>query len=97
MSKILIGGAGGAPTENVIKSIIDEEEIVGIGSEPYDMMLSMAHKKYQVPYAIDKTYKKRLLEIISVCKIVVNVVKCLVRYGLIPEIRSFQMKNLMKI
>lgn len=38
-----------------------------------------------------------VLEIISVCKIVVNVVKCLVRYGLIPEIRSFQMKNLMKI
>ena len=36
-------------------------------------------------------------EIISVCKIVVNVAKCLVRYGLIPEIRSFQMKNLMKI
>lgn len=38
-----------------------------------------------------------VLEIISVCKIVVNVAKCLVRYGLIPEIRSFQMKNLMKI
>lgn len=36
-------------------------------------------------------------EIISVCKIVENVVKCLVRNGLIPEIRSFQMKNLMKI
>lgn len=38
-----------------------------------------------------------VLEIISVCKIVENVVKYLVRYGLIPEIRSFQMKNLMKI
>ena len=38
-----------------------------------------------------------VLEIISVCKIVVNVVKCLVRYGLIPEIRSFQMKNLTKM
>ena len=38
-----------------------------------------------------------VLEIINVCKTVENVVTCLVRYGLIPEIRSFQMKNLMKI
>ena len=38
-----------------------------------------------------------VLEIINVCKIVENVVKCLVRYGLIPEIRNSQMKNLMKM
>lgn len=38
-----------------------------------------------------------VLEIINVCKTVENVEMCLVRYGLIPEIRNFQMKNLMKM
>lgn len=34
---------------------------------------------------------------VNVCKTVENVVMCLVRYGLIPETRSFQMKNLVKM
>ena len=38
-----------------------------------------------------------VLETVNVCKTVENVVMCLVRYGLIPEIRSFQMKNLVKM
>ena len=42
MSKIIIGGAGGAPSENVIKSICQEpEEVVGVGSEPYDLILML--------------------------------------------------------
>lgn len=65
MAKILMGGAGGAPTENVIKSIGNEEEIIGIGSEPFDMMMSGAVRKYQVPYAVENTYKKRLFDIIE--------------------------------
>ena len=38
-----------------------------------------------------------VLEIVNVCKTVENVEMCLVRYGLIPEIRSFRMKNLRKM
>lgn len=38
-----------------------------------------------------------VLETVKVCKTVENVVKYLVRYGLTPKIRSFQMKNLMNM
>ncbi len=68
MSKIIIAGAGGAPSENVIKSIFEcdkNEEVVGIGSEATDLMLSKVSKKYQVPYAQEKTYKNILLKILS--------------------------------
>lgn len=68
MEKVLIGGAGGAPTENVIRSWKAEpdcEEIVGIGSEPFDMMISSADRLYQVPYASEPAYRKRLFEIIE--------------------------------
>lgn len=70
MKKLLIGGAGGAPTENVIHSlkVSEKEEIIGMGSEPYDMMLSMADRKYQVPYATEPNYKKRLFQILSMEK-----------------------------
>ncbi len=68
MKKILIGGVGGAPTENVIKSwkeTKEGEKVIGIGSEPFDMMLSQADIRYQVPYAVEKNYKKRLIDIIN--------------------------------
>ncbi|MHC1682483.1 MAG: hypothetical protein AB6733_05985 [Clostridiaceae bacterium] len=68
MSKIIIAGAGGAPSENVIKSLQEDkrnEEIVGIGSEPYDLMMSGSVRKYHVPYAIDKSYKKTLIKILN--------------------------------
>lgn len=68
MAKVLIGGAGGAPSENVIKSIEHEEEIIGVGSEPYDMVMSSAKRKYQIPYATQYGYKKRLLEVINIEK-----------------------------
>ena len=48
MSKIIIAGAGGAPSENVIRSLIEgskENEIIGMGSEPMELMTSMAKKK----------------------------------------------------
>lgn len=67
MKKILIAGAGGAPTENVIRSWKKAEKrecIVGMGSEMFDLVLSDADKKYQVPYAVEPTYKKRLFDIL---------------------------------
>lgn len=67
MSKIIIGGAGAALSENVIQSLLEcerKEEIIGIGSEPTDLILSKASKKYHVPYAVEKNYKEALLKII---------------------------------
>ncbi|HWR45845.1 carboxylate--amine ligase [Sporomusa sp.] len=69
MAKIIIAGAGGAPSENVIKSIIQcdkGEEIVGIGSEPADLMLSAVRKKYQVPYANHPSYEEKLLKVLAI-------------------------------
>ncbi len=66
--KILIGGAGGAPSEGVINSLLRssrKEEIIGMGSEPADLILSAAEKKYYVPYCNDAGYKDALLKIIK--------------------------------
>ena len=71
MSKILIAGAGGTPTENVIKSLLEcnkNETIIGMGSEPSDLMLSNASKKYMVPYAVKKEYKTKLLNLLNLEK-----------------------------
>ncbi len=67
MKKILIAGAGGAPSEGVINSLLESkkrEEIIGMGSEPTDLILSAAKKKYFVPYANTTAYKDSLLKIL---------------------------------
>ena len=59
MKKILIAGAGGAPSEGVIKSLLKSkksEEIIGMGSEATDLVLSSAQKKYAIPYANSSEY-----------------------------------------
>ena len=71
MSKILIAGAGGTPSENVIKSLLEcekKETIIGMGSEASDLILSKASKKYMIPYAVDKEYKNKLLQILNIEK-----------------------------
>jgi len=68
MRKILIGGCGGAPSEGVVKSLRmsdKKEELIGIGSEPTDLILSNVDKKYNVPYANDSNYEKVLLKILN--------------------------------
>lgn len=64
--KILIAGAGGAPSEGVINSLISagRYEVVGMGSEPTDLVLSHAARKYVVPYANRPEYKDRLIEVL---------------------------------
>lgn len=71
MSRIIVAGAGGAPSENVIWSLQEcekKEEIIGIGSEPTDLMISSAIRKYHVPYAVEKSYKESLKKIINIEK-----------------------------
>ncbi|MGN0017447.1 MAG: carboxylate--amine ligase [Candidatus Gastranaerophilaceae bacterium] len=68
MTKILIAGAGGAPSEGVINSLLQSkkaEEIIGMGSEPSDLVLSNAKRKYYVPYANTQEYKDALLKILN--------------------------------
>ncbi len=68
MKKIVIAGAGGAPSEGVILSLIRAgggEEIIGMGSEVFDLALSSAHKKYHVPYCYDAAYESALLKLLS--------------------------------
>lgn len=68
MKKILIGGAGGAPSEGVIHSLLrsdKREVIIGMGSEPTDLAMSASSKKYFVPYADSPDYKASLLKIVK--------------------------------
>lgn len=67
IKKILIAGAGGAPSEGVIYSLLKNpnNRVIGMGSEPTDLILSKAHKKYFVPYADTEDYKNRLLFILN--------------------------------
>jgi len=71
MAKILIAGAGGAPSEGVINSLLEDsgDEIIGMGSEPTDLILSSAHKKYIVPYAVSDNYEEKLTTLIKKEKI----------------------------
>jgi hypothetical protein len=67
MKKILIAGAGGAPSEGVINSLLKSkknESIIGMGSEPADLALSNAGKKFYIPYANTIGYKPALLQIL---------------------------------
>ncbi|MDD0973002.1 hypothetical protein [Pseudomonas fontis] len=68
MSKILIAGAGGAPSEGVINSILmgkKNETVIGMGSEPTDLFLSKASKKFYIPYANSPEYKEKLLQLLN--------------------------------
>ncbi len=68
MKKILIAGAGGAPSEGVINSLLKshkKEIIIGMGSEPSDLVLSAVSKKYYVPYANTAKYRESLLKILK--------------------------------
>jgi len=71
MKKILIAGAGGAPSEGVINSLVKfdkRDEIIGMGSEPTDLVLSSAKRKYLVPYANTPEYENELMKLLSVEK-----------------------------
>jgi hypothetical protein len=66
--KILIAGAGGAPSEGVINSLLKskkKEQIVGMGSEPTDLVLSNATEKFYIPYSNSKEYESKLLELLK--------------------------------
>lgn len=65
--KILLAGAGGAPTEGVVYSLQlnPNNNVIGMGSEPADLILSRVNRKYYVPYANTASYKDKLLNILE--------------------------------
>jgi len=68
MTKILIAGAGGAPSEGVINSLLRSrkgEVVIGMGSEPTDLVLSKASEKFSIPYANTPEYKPALLKLLE--------------------------------
>lgn len=68
MFKILVAGAGGAPSEGVINSLLRgarKETVIGMGSEPSDLVLSAASRKFYIPYANAPEYKEKLLELLN--------------------------------
>jgi carbamoyl-phosphate synthase large subunit len=68
MKKILIAGAGGAPSEGVINSLLKSDRgelIMGMGSEPTDLVMSAAQEKYYIPYANSSKYKESLLHLLN--------------------------------
>lgn len=71
MKKILIAGCGGAPSEGVINSLLKcekNDKVIGMGSEPTDLILSKAYPKYLIPYADNKSYEEELLKILNKTK-----------------------------
>lgn len=65
--KILIAGAGGAPSEGVIRSLLlspEGEEIIGMGAVPADLVMSRAMRKYSIPFSYEDTYHDSLLRIL---------------------------------
>ncbi|WP_419655302.1 hypothetical protein Dvar_43810 [Desulfosarcina variabilis str. Montpellier] len=68
MKKIIITGAGSAQSNGVINSLVnsgDDEQIIGLGADPTELVMCKAHKKYLMPYAVDAKYKETLLKVLN--------------------------------
>ncbi|MBU6158227.1 MAG: carboxylate--amine ligase [Bacteroidetes bacterium] len=68
MQTILVTGAGGAPAEGVINSLMLDENpirIIGMGSELSDLVISNADLKYLVPVAGTPGYMESLFRILE--------------------------------
>ena len=67
MAKIIVTGTGSAQSNSVIRCLkMDEEpnEIIGLGSDKYDLMLSPADRKILIPYSTDPHYRECLLSVL---------------------------------
>jgi carbamoyl-phosphate synthase large subunit len=67
MAKILVTGAGSAQSNGCINCLLQEtaDEIIGTGSDRYDLMFSRAHKRYLVPHSADGGYRRAFLNILE--------------------------------
>ena len=69
MAKIIVTGAGSAQSNGVINCFLADEteknEIIGLGSDRYDLMLSKAHRKIFMPHSTKENYKEKLLKVLN--------------------------------
>jgi hypothetical protein len=65
--KILLGGAGGAPTNNVVKSLRlggSGDRLIGMSCVPSDLLLADVDEQYVVPPAVAEDYPQRLAALV---------------------------------
>ncbi len=68
MKRLLVGGAGGTPSNNFIQSIRESSEelfIIGMTSDPFDLCKANVEKRQLVPNASEKDYYLILEDIIK--------------------------------
>ncbi len=68
MAKIQVGGAGGVPSNNFIRSLRESNRsdyIIGTTCIPSDLFLTDAEEKYVVPAAMAPDYPEKILGLIS--------------------------------
>lgn len=68
MAKIQVGGAGGAPSNNFIRSLRESQRsdyIIGTTCTPSDLFLADADEKYVVPFATAKTYPDAIIRLVG--------------------------------
>jgi hypothetical protein len=68
MAKIQLGGAGGAPTNNFIKSLRDscrEDYLIGTSCLPSDLFLADVDEKHAIPSANSKNYSTKMLALLG--------------------------------
>jgi hypothetical protein len=68
VARIYLGGAGGAPTNNVIRSLRDtprEDHLIGASSNASDLLLADVDERHLVPLADDERYPARLLSLLA--------------------------------
>ena len=68
MARVLVGGAGGAPSEGVIDGLQRSSRghhVIGVGSSPPDLILSRADEIHLIPQAVEDNYRESLLKVIE--------------------------------
>src|ERR1700677_2290700 len=64
--RVYLGGAGGAPTNNVIRSIrcSGSEFLIGASCSPTDLFLADVDERYYIPVATHTNYRNALLSLL---------------------------------
>lgn len=67
MARIQIGGAGGDPSNNFVRSLREsrrEDCLIGTSSVPSDLFLADTDERHVVPYATDPAYPQAILRLL---------------------------------